>query len=258
MGGTFNMTKPAEKPSSHEKAQDLVALVETGGRKPKGTISRSVLFFVPLFWTLFQLWYASPLPFIFNVIVLNDTEARSIHLAFAVFLAYTAFPTFKSSPKRYIPVQDWIVAFIAAFCAGYIFLFYSELANRPGKPTNLDLIVAIAGLIFLLEATRRALGPPLMVVAAVFITYTFAGPQMPDVIAHQGASLVKGMSHYWLSTEGVYGVALGVSTGMVFMFVLFGSLLEAAGAGNYFIRTAFAGLGHMRGGPAKAAVFPRR
>jgi len=93
-----------------------------------------------------------------------------------------------------------------------------------------------------------------MVVAAVFIMYTFAGPHMPDVIAHKGASLVKGMSHYWLTTEGVYGVALGVSTGMVFMFVLFGSLLEAAGAGNYFIRTAFAGLGHLRGGPAKAAV----
>jgi TRAP transporter 4TM/12TM fusion protein len=77
---------------------------------------------------------------------------------------------------------------------------------------------------------------------------------MPEVIAHKGASLVKGMSHYWLSTEGVFGVALGVSTGMVFMFVLFGSLLESAGAGNYFIRTAYAGLGHMRGGPAKAAV----
>jgi TRAP-type uncharacterized transport system fused permease subunit len=77
---------------------------------------------------------------------------------------------------------------------------------------------------------------------------------MPEVIAHKGASLGKGMSHYWLSTEGVYGVALGVSTGMVFMFVLFGALLEAAGAGNYFIRTAFAGLGHLRGGPAKAAV----
>jgi TRAP-type uncharacterized transport system fused permease subunit len=93
-----------------------------------------------------------------------------------------------------------------------------------------------------------------MVVAAIFIFYTFAGSYMPSVIAHQGASLVKGMSHYWLTTEGVYGVALGVSTGMVFMFVLFGSLLEAAGAGNYFIRTAFAGLGHLRGGPAKAAV----
>ena len=114
--------------------------------------------------------------------------------------------------------------------------------------------MSVIGLILLLEATRRALGPPLMIVAAVFIVYTFAGPHMPDVIAHQGASLIKGMSHYWLTTEGVYGVALGVSTGMVFMFVLFGSLLEAAGAGNYFIRTAFAGLGHLKGGPAKAAV----
>ncbi len=93
-----------------------------------------------------------------------------------------------------------------------------------------------------------------MVVATVFIIYTFAGPYMPDVIAHKGASLVKGMTHYWLTTEGVYGVALGVSTGMVFMFVLFGALLESAGAGNYFIRTAFAALGHLRGGPAKAAV----
>ena len=93
-----------------------------------------------------------------------------------------------------------------------------------------------------------------MVVAAVFLIYTFFGPYMPDVIAHQGASLAKGMSHYWLSTEGVFGVALGVSTSMVFMFVLFGSLLERAGAGNYFIRVAFALLGHMRGGPAKAAV----
>jgi TRAP transporter 4TM/12TM fusion protein len=112
----------------------------------------------------------------------------------------------------------------------------------------------VIGLVLLLEATRRALGPPLMVVASIFIFYTFAGPHMPEVIAHKGASLVKGMTHYWLTTEGVFGVALGVSTGMVFMFVLFGSLLESAGAGNYFIRTAFAGLGHMRGGPAKAAV----
>jgi TRAP transporter 4TM/12TM fusion protein len=234
--------------------EDLVAEIDTGGRNPKGAISRNVLFFVPLAWTIFQLWYASPLPFMLNVFVINDTEARSIHLAFAVFLAYTAFPTFNSSPKRHIPAQDWIIAFCAAFCAAYIYIFYTELSDRPGKPTVLDLSVSVAGLIFLLEATRRALGPPLMVVAAIFITYTFAGPHMPEVIAHQGASLVKGMSHYWLSTEGVFGVALGVSTGMVFMFVLFGSLLEAAGAGNYFIRTAFAGLGHMRGGPAKAAV----
>ncbi|MBT8361154.1 MAG: TRAP transporter permease [Deltaproteobacteria bacterium] len=248
------MTKPTEKPPSSKQPDDLIAEVDTGARSPKGAIPKSILFYVPLTWTLFQLWYASPLPYMFNFLVLNSTEARSIHLAFALFLAFTAFPTFKSSPRNYIPFQDWVLALIAAFCSAYILIFYEALSDRPGDPTTLDLVIAVIGLILLLEATRRALGPPLMVVAAVFIVYTFGGPHMPDVIAHKGASLVKGMTHYWLTTEGVFGVALGVSTGMVFMFVLFGSLLESAGAGNYFIRTAFAGLGHLRGGPAKAAV----
>jgi TRAP transporter 4TM/12TM fusion protein len=244
----------AKKQAVPDDVQDFVAEVESGARNPVGAVPKKILFFVPLIWTLFQLWYASPLPFIFNVFVINDTEARSIHLAFAMFLSYTAYPTLKSSPREYIPIQDWFLALVAAFCSAYLFIFYEQMSSRPGLPTHLDLVVGVVGLILLLEATRRALGPPLMVVATVFLIYTFFGPYMPDVIAHKGASLTKGMSHYWLSTEGVFGVALGVSTGMVFMFVLFGSLLESAGAGNYFIRTAFAGLGHMRGGPAKAAV----
>ncbi|MBE0584970.1 MAG: TRAP transporter permease, partial [Desulfofustis sp.] len=248
------MTKPSERLPTGKSAADLVAEVDTGGRQPIGAIPRNILFFVPLAWTIFQLWQASPLPYLFNFLVLNSTEARAIHLAFALFLAYTAFPTFKSSPRSYIPIQDWGLALIAAASAAYMFMFYEELSTRPGDPTQLDLVVAVIGMILLLEATRRALGPPLMVVAMVFIVYTFGGAYMPEVIAHKGASLTKGMTHYWLTTEGVFGVALGVSTDMVFMFVLFGSLLESAGAGNYFIRTAFAGLGHMRGGPAKAAV----
>ncbi|MGB5232204.1 MAG: TRAP transporter permease [Desulfoprunum sp.] len=237
-----------------EKLEQMVAEIDSGGRAPHGSISKGVLFFVPLLWSLFQLWYSSPLPFLLDFFVINDTQARSIHLAFAMFLAYTAFPTFKSSPRRYIPVQDWVLALVAAFTAAYIYLNYAGLSTRPGAPTTFDLMVSAVGIILLLEATRRALGPPLMVIGTLFIIYAFAGPHMPDVIAHKGASLIKGMSHYWLSTEGVFGVALGVSTGMVFMFVLFGSLLEKAGAGNYFIKVAFAGLGHMRGGPAKAAV----
>ena len=248
------MTDPIKSAEPDDKVHELVAETETGARNPTGAIPKNVLFYVPLIWTLFQLWYASPLPFIFNIFVLNDTEARAIHLAFAIFLSYTAYPTFKSSPRNYIPVQDWLMALIGAFCAAYLFIFYVELSTRPGNPTQIDLAVSVVGLIMLLEATRRALGPPLMVVATVFIVYTFFGAYMPDVIAHKGASLSKGMSHYWLSTEGVFGVALGVSNGMVFMFVLFGALLETAGAGNYFIRTAFAGLGHLKGGPAKAAV----
>ena len=142
------MTHATENPASVENVDDLVAEVDTGRRKPKGTISRNVLFFIPLLWTIFQLWYASPLPFLLDFFVINDTEARSIHLAFAVFLAYTAFPTFKTSPRGRIPVQDWLLAFAAAGCAAYIFIFYAELADRPGRPTTVDLVVSVAGLDF--------------------------------------------------------------------------------------------------------------
>src|SRR6056297_3673792 len=248
------MGKDKKQGKSAALQPDKVVEVESGARNPTGAIPKRILFFVPLLWTLFQLWIASPFPFIFNVFVLNSTEARAIHLAFAIFLSFTAFPTLKRSPTSYIPIQDWILGLVGAFCASYLYLFYEALSTRPGMPNQIDLIVSIVGLILLLEATRRALGPPLMVVASLFIIYTFGGQFMPEVIAHKGASLAKGMSHYWLGTEGVFGVALGVSTSMVFMFVLFGALLESAGAGNYFIRSSFAALGHFKGGPAKAAV----
>ncbi|OXY82828.1 TRAP transporter permease [Oceanimonas doudoroffii] len=246
------MSQPPQD-NTQQQLDDMLAQADTGGRHPTG-IGHWVLLLVPLCWALFQLWYVSPLPFMFNLGIFNDTEARSIHLAFAVFLSFTAFPALKHSPRDRIPWHDWTLALIGAFCASYLFLFYRELASRPGLPIMQDLVVACIGMVLLLEATRRALGPPLMVVAAIFLFYTFAGPWMPEVIAHRGASLARTVTHQWLTTEGVFGVALGVSTSFVFMFVLFGSLLERAGAGNYFIKLAFSLLGHLRGGPAKAAV----
>jgi TRAP transporter 4TM/12TM fusion protein len=233
--------------------QEMVAEVDTGARHPAG-VAGQILLWTAIAWSLFQLWYASPLPFMLNVFVLNDTEARAIHLAFALFLAYTAYPALRRSPRRYIPVQDWVMALLGAFSSLYLYLFYDALANRPGSPTTTDLVIAVVGMVLLLEATRRALGPPLMIVALVFLVYVFFGPYMPDILAYKGASLGKAMSHLWLSTEGVFGIALGVSTSFVFLFVLFSSLLDRAGAGNYFTQLAFALLGHMRGGPAKASV----
>jgi len=230
-----------------------VLQTETGGRALTGP-SAVLLFIVPVCWSLFQLWIASPLPFILDFGIFNSTEARSIHLAFAVFLAYAAFPMIKGKHDTKVPIYDWVLALAAAFAASYLFVFYDELATRPGAPITQDLWVALVGLVLLLEATRRALGLPLTIVAAVFITYSLAGPYMPDVISHKGVSLSKLASHQWLGTEGVFGVALGVSTSFVFLFVLFGALLERAGAGNYFIKMAYSMLGHMRGGPAKAAV----
>lgn len=239
--------------SPSSDVQEMVAQSDTGARSPSGMQGR-ILWFVPLCWSLFQLWYASPLPFIFDFAVLNDTQARAIHLTFAIFLAFTAYPALKNSPRDYIPALDWVLALAGSFSAAYIYIFYTELAGRSGAPTTFDIVAAVTGMVLLLEATRRALGPPLMVVAAVFLLYTFGGPYMPDVIAHKGASLNKAMSHLWLTTEGVFGVALGVSTSFVFLFVLFGAMLERAGAGAYFIKVAFSLLGHMKGGPAKAAV----
>ncbi len=252
MGEEKNGVSPV---ADRSKLQDMIAESDTGARSPAG-IPAKVLWVVPLAWAIFQLWFASPMPYIIGVAVLNSTEVRSIHLAFAVFLAFLAYPAFKSSPRKYIPILDWVLASVAAFAAAYIYLFYRELAERPGLPTTEDLIVSVVGIVLILEATRRALGLPLAIVAIVFMAYTFGGQLLPEwtELAHKGASLNKGMSHYYLGTEGVFGVALGVSAGMVFLFVLFGSLLEKAGAGNYFIRVAFALMGHMRGGPAKAAV----
>ncbi|WP_421708570.1 TRAP transporter permease [Algihabitans sp.] len=316
----------ANKALSDEELADLVASTDTGARTVQGSIG-VLLAGVALVWSLFQLWIASPLPFLVQSglglpVVLNNTETRSIHLAFALFLAFTAFPApgktrsgaflqrlssslivglalifftlllagslgsdtsiggalagLVSEPRYFapalalllvclamsdkardrVPILDWILALGGAFCGAYLYLFYAALAERPGLPSWYDLTIAGVGLVMLLEATRRSLGPPLMVVALVFLAYVFFGnsPVFPEVIQWKGASVERAMSHMYLTTEGVFGVALGVSSSFVFLFVLFGSLLDKGGAGNYFIKLAFALLGHLRGGPAKAAV----
>ncbi|WP_287384495.1 TRAP transporter permease, partial [Mesorhizobium sp.] len=212
------------------------------------------MLWVAVGWSLFQLWYASPLPFVFGFGILNDTEARAIHLGFALFLTFLAYPALRSSPRDRVPLLDWVLAAVGGFAGSYLFLFYVELSGRPGQPTTLDLVTGTVGILLLLEATRRALGLPMVVVACVFIFYTFAGQYMPDVIQHRGASLNKFLNHQWLTTEGVFGIALGVSTSFVFLFVLFGTLLEKAGAGNWMMQISIALLGHLRGGPAKVAV----
>ncbi len=213
-----------------------------------------MIFAVALAWALFQFWYASPLPFTFGIGILNDTEARSLHLAFALFLAFTAWPAFGSSPRDRVPMVDWAFALAGAFAGAYLLLFYRELALRPGQPTTMDIAVAVTGIVLLLEATRRSVGWPMAVLALLFIAYAMGGAYLPEVLSHKGASVSRLMSHMWLTTEGVFGIALGVSTGTIFVYVLFGTLLDRAGGGNYMMQVSFAALGHLRGGPAKVAV----
>jgi TRAP transporter 4TM/12TM fusion protein len=238
------------KPSA--ELQQLVADADTGGRAAGG-LAGKLIFALAVAWSLWQLWYASPLPFEIGWGVLNDTEARSLHLALGLFLAFLCFPLLKSQ-RGNIPVYDWVLAIAGAFAGAYFLLFYNELATRPGIPTLRDMIVASVGVVLLLEATRRAVGMPMTILALVFLAYIMLGRYLPDVIAHKGASLERMLSHQWLTTEGVFGVALGVSVSYIFIFVLFGALLDRAGAGNYMMQVSFALLGHLRGGPAKVAV----
>jgi TRAP transporter 4TM/12TM fusion protein len=233
--------------------EQLVAEADIGGRKPTG-FTGGLVFGIAVAWSLFQLWYASPLPFMFNVGVFGDTEARAFHLSFALFLAFTAYPAFATSPRAYVPYYDWILAALAIAAVLYLVVFYNAIALRPGLPTRGDVLAAVIGIILLLEASRRAEGPWMPVIAIVSLAYVFTGPYLPGLLAHKGSSVVRAASHFWLTSEGVFGVALGVSTNFIFLFVLFGALLEKAGAGNYFIQVAFSLLGQFRGGPAKAAV----
>ncbi len=252
------MVEQTEKPQATEaELEAMIAATDTGARSPHGAVGK-LLLITAFCWSAFQLWIASPLPYmdIFSswLPVLNNTDTRSIHLAFAISLAFLAYPALKSSPRDSIPIQDWIFAAAGIMVTMYLSVFAAELGERSGLPTTLDLVMGGMGVVLVLEAARRALGPPLMVIAAIFLCYVFFGHLGPDIIAWKGASFGKAMSHMWLTQEGVFGVALGVSTSMVFLFVLFGSMLEKAGAGNYFIWVAFSLLGHMKGGPAKAAV----
>ncbi|MFV0665319.1 TRAP transporter permease [Denitromonas sp.] len=239
---------PASTPSRLRAAHLAMGL-----RTPRGRMA-GLLAFTGLAWSAFQLWVASPLPEWLGVGVLNEARIRSLHLAFAVFLALLAYPVVRRHAGETVPRADIVLATLAASSAGYLALFYESVGEHTGDPWLIEVVTAAVGLSLLLEATRRVLGLPMVGLALALLTYIFFGELMPDLIAHKGASFSHTMGHLWLGTEGVFGVALGVSAGFIFLFVLFGALLETAGAGSYFIRSAVALLGHLRGGPAKAAV----
>ncbi|MBO6755794.1 MAG: TRAP transporter permease [Roseibium sp.] len=249
-----------QKTAANVDVDMMVAEVETGARNAAGFAGKFILA-LAFVWALFQLYVASTIPFIlteaFGVnVVFNNQETRQIHLAFGLALSMLAYPLFKHSARNKVPIYDWILAVVAASSCLYLLVFKDQIAARAGLPTTGDLIFSTIGMLSLGIAVYRALGLPLVIVASVFVLYVFFGDQafLPDAMQWKGASFGKAMWHFWMQTEGVFGVALGVSASMIFLFVLFGSLLERAGAGNYFIKLAFALLGHLRGGPAKAAV----
>ncbi len=247
-------------------AEDLLVMVEAGAREPRSRFFRYLIVALCLSWSLFQLYIAYQ--------PLDSFVARAWHLAFALILTYLVYPAYKQhsppmwvdwaskilprfgkrSIRKHIPVYDIVLAVMATSGALYIWWDYSGIIMRQGMPSQTDIVMGMILILLLLEAARRALGPALSLLALLFLVYVFLGPYMPEVLRHRGVPLDFIISDMYLSTTGIFGIPLGVSVDFVFLFVLFGALLDKAGGGKYFIDVAFSALGTYRGGPAKAAV----
>ena len=215
---------------------------------------------IAILWTVFQLWIASPFPFIFNFGMFNGLPARAIHLGFALTLTFLIYPI---SRGKKISIIDILISLIAAFCCLYIYFFYDQIINRGGillkytlgqYAVPVELIIGTSGILILLEATRRAIGLPLVIIAVCFLLFSYFGQYAPDIISHGGLSLKRLVGFQWFDQEAIFGIPISVSVDFIFLFVLFGALLETAGGGKYFLNLAFAMVGKMKGGPAKAAI----
>jgi len=220
----------------------------------KRNVDRIIIAVISMAWALFQL----ALP---RFIILDSVTIRAVHLAFAITLVFLTIPIAKHKAERkflhsasYVPLVDYILAGVACLSVLYIVFDWTGISMRAGVPIARDIVISIILIILLLEASRRVIGPALTIIVILFTLYAFLGPYMPSVIAFRGVTLRKYLSQIALSTEGIYGIPLDVSANTVFLFVLFGSMLDKLGAGHFFNDLAISLLGRYKGGAAKAAI----
>ena len=259
----------SNSPGSSRGPADLEKTLEKidhAGRE-HGPIGDLIVGLIAASWSLYQLWIASPLPFIFDFGIVSGVPARGVHLAFGLLLCFLVFPAARRLASRQYPIYDFGLALLGCGSALYLLVAQEGLAQREGILLDFDAsifgidfqfpfeaMLGVVGIVVLLEATRRSIGWPLVIVAVVFLVYSLFGQAMPDIIAHKGVSLTRLVGYHWLGGEAIFGIPIDVSTSFVFLFVLFGALLDKAGAGQYFLNLAFAMVGQFRGGPAKAAI----
>ena len=179
----------------------------------------------------------------------------AVHLAFTLALVFLLYPaSSKQSKTSGIPFYDFILGAIGVASALYLVVFFNELVTRAGLPTQTDLIMGFLLIATLLEATRRISNPVLPCLAIIALLYCYFGRSMPDMLAHRGFNVARIVNHMYLGTEGIFGPPLEVSSTFVFMFILFGAVLEKTGLGKFIIDLSLALAGWSTGGPAKVAV----
>ena len=202
---------------------------------------------IAIAFSVFQLYTAT-----FGV--LDAQLQRGIHLGFGLALAFLLYPTCRSWSRNKIHPLDLVLAVLGAAAPAYIIYEYQHLVLRAGTVSSLDLVVGVIGILLVIEATRRVVGIPMVCVVLAFLAYAFAGPYMPGILAHRGLTLPQLVGHLYFTTEGIFGIPLGVSSTFIFLFILFGAYLESTGLGKFFIDLANSIAGWASGGPAKVAV----
>lgn len=181
-------------------------------------------------------------------------KQRSLHLIFAFTLGFALYPGFKKSSKDKIDIMDWVLMILSIGVWGYIFFNVEAIALKGGQMSTTDMVLGVLAVLLTLEVTRRVVGPELPIVTIVFLLFAYFGRSLPGVFAHRGFNVTRIVSHMYMTTEGIMGTPLGVSSTFVFMFILFGSFLDKTGVGEFFIDFAYALTGSTRSGPAMTSV----
>lgn len=185
--------------------------------------------------------------------MLPAMQHRAIHVSFALMLVFLLYPASKRSRGR-ITFLDVVFALVGAAVGAYIVIDYQNIIYRIGAPTTMEVVMGTLAIITIMEACRRSMGPALVVVAGVFVAYALLGHLLPGALSHRAYNYARVIEHMYLTSEGIYGVAIYVTATFVFTFLLFGAFLHESGGAKAFIDVAFALTGRFRGGPAKAAV----
>ncbi|MBN2897381.1 MAG: TRAP transporter permease [Clostridia bacterium] len=229
-------------------AQDLLRKYDKGSDYRELTgIAGKIITAILICFSLFQLYTG-----IFGV--MDALLQRSIHLAFGLTLVYLLYPMSKKWSRHKMHPIDIGLAVIAASACMYVFVNYEALVYRAGRVTTMDMIVGLIAIALVLEAARRVIGWPMVIIAGMFIVYALIGPKIPGALAHRGVGFEDLVQHLFYTTEGIFGIPIGVSSTFIFMFLLFGAYLEKTGMGEFFIDMANSVAGGAAGGPAKVAV----
>ncbi|GLB58950.1 C4-dicarboxylate ABC transporter permease [Cytobacillus sp. NCCP-133] len=244
------MDNKGEMLSLEEQQKLLEKYDPEAGTRKLGGIMGWIVFFGLLSFSLFHLYTG-----IFGM--LTAQLQRSIHLGFALALIFLLFPARKKDRgrKHKVAWYDIILAILGIAVGSYWPLFIDEIVMRAGRLTEIDFYVGLLAVLLVLEATRRAVGMPITIIAVIFLAYAMYGPYMPAFLAHRGLDLERLVQTMFFTTEGILGTPLGVSATFIFLFLLFGSFLVKTGVGQYFNDLAVTLAGKRTGGPAKVAIF---